>query len=107
MSFKKISLSLFISIFLVSMYNLTVKNEINKLYTDITLLNKDVKFYQRELEELKIIHHNLYSPQKLFELANDLDFIRIEQRIEKDNLLQPYDMTMLEEITPQILGYGK
>ena len=107
MSFKKISLSLFISIFLVSMYNLTVKNEINKLYTDITLLNEDVKFYQRELEELKIIHHNLYSPQKLFELANDLDFIRIEQRIEKDNLLQPYDMTMLEEITPQILGYGK
>ena len=107
MSFKKISLSLFISIFLVSMYNLTVKNEINKLYTDITLLNEDVKFYQRELEELKIIHHNLYSPQKLFELANDLDFIRIEQRVEKDNLLQPYDMTMLEEIEPQILGYGK
>ena len=107
MSLKKISLSLFISILLVSMFQLTVKNEINKLDIDISLINKEVKIVERELQELEIKHHNLYSPQRLFELAKDLDFIRIEQRLEKDNLLQPYDMKMLQEIAPQILGYGK
>jgi len=107
MSLKKISLSLFISILLVSMFHLTVKNEINKLDIDISLINKEVKIFERELQELEIKHHNLYSPQRLFELAKDLDFIRIEQRLEKDNLLQPYDMKMLQEIAPQILGYGK
>jgi len=107
MSFKKASISLFISAFIITMLHVAVKNEINKLYTDINSLNEDVKLYQRELEELEIKHHNLYSPQRLFELAKDLEFIRVEQRIEKENLLQPYDLSMLDEIAPQILGYGK
>ena len=107
MSFKKASFSLFISAFLITMLHVAVKNEINKLYTDINSLNEDIKLYQRELEELEIKHYNLYSPQRLFELAKDLEFIRVEQRVEKENLLQPYDLSLLDEIAPQILGYWK
>ena len=107
MSLRKISLALFILIFFSSMFQLTVKNKINELYSDISLLNEDIKLYQREIQELEIKHYNLYSPQRLYEMAKDLDFIRVEQRVEKDNLLQPYDMSKLDDIVPEVLGYGK
>ena len=104
MSFKKISLSLFVSIFIVSLFQLSVKNEINVLSSEIY---EEINFYEKELQQLEVAHRNLYSPKKLFELAKQLSFVRIEKRVERNNLLQPYDMSKLKEIRPEVFGFSK
>ncbi len=107
MSFRKISIALFFCIFLVSTTKLFVMIRINEISVDIVKLNEDIKFYENEIEELEVLHYNLYSPQRMFELAKEFNFIRVERRIEKDDLLRPYDMSKVEEINPEILGFKK
>ena len=107
MNLKKVSMYLFISIFLVSATKLFVMIKINELSSDVSQLNDNIKFYQKEIQELKIEHHNLYSPQRIFELAKEHGFVRVERRIEKNGLLRPYDMSKVEEINPDVLGFNK
>ena len=107
MSFKKISLSMFISIFIISIFQISVKNEINVLSSEIHLINEKINYYEKELQQLKAKHHNLYSPKKLFELAKELNFVRVEKQVERTNLLQPYDMSKLKEIRPEFFGFSK
>ena len=107
MSFRKISLSLFVFIFIVTLFQLSVKNEINVLSSEIYHINEEINFYEKELQQLEVAHRNLYSPKKLFELAKQLSFVRIEKRVERNNLLQPYDMSKLKEIRPEVFGFSK
>tara|TARA_B110000263_G_scaffold184760_1_gene162307 strand:- start:78 stop:401 length:324 start_codon:yes stop_codon:yes gene_type:complete len=107
MSFKKISLSMFISIFIISIFQISVKNEINVLSSEIHLINEKINYYEKELQQLEAKHHNLYSPKKLFELAKELNFVRVEKQVERTNLLQPYDMSKLKEIRPEFFGFSK
>ena len=41
------------------------------------------------------------------ELSKEYDFVRVERRIEKNGLLRPYDMSKVEEINPDVLGFNK
>ena len=107
MSFKKISFSVFVSIFIISLFQLSVKNEINVLSREIYNINEEINFYEKELQHLAAEHRNLYSPKKLFELAKQLNFVRVEKRVERNNLLQPYDMSKLKEIRPEVFGFSK
>ena len=107
MNLKKASMYLFVSIFLVSATKLFVMIKINELSSEVSQLNDNIKFYQKEIQELKVEHHNLYSPQRIFELSKEYDFVRVERRIEKNGLLRPYDMGKVEEINPGVLGFNK
>jgi len=107
MSFKKISFSVFLSIFIISLFQLSVKNEINVLSSEIYLINEEINHYEKELQQLAAEHRNLYSPKKIFELAKQLNFVRVEKRVERNNLLQPYDMSKLKEIKPEVFGFSK
>ena len=107
MNLKKVSMYLFISIFLVSATKLFVMIKINELSREVSQLNEEIKFHEKEIQELQVEHHNLYSPQRIFELAKEYDFVRVERRVEKNGLLRPYDMSKVEEINPDVLGFNK
>tara|TARA_B100000131_G_C18114701_1_gene610867 strand:+ start:2344 stop:2667 length:324 start_codon:yes stop_codon:yes gene_type:complete len=107
MSLRKASRYLFVSIFIVCAAKLFVMIKINELSSEVSQLNEEIKLHEKEIQELQVEHHNLYSPQRIFELAKEYDFVRVERRIEKNGLLRPYDMSKVEEINPDVLGISK